>query len=98
MIVLGKNLIDDFKKKYSYSRKALDRFVKLLECAEFNTPNDVKKLFGANVDFVENTAIFDVGGNKIRTITKIQYGVRVILITHVLTHSDYDKNKWRNVK
>jgi hypothetical protein len=33
--------------------------------------------------------VFDVGGNK------IEYGNKIILITHVLTHTEYDKNKWK---
>lgn len=66
-----------------------------MEHATFKTPQDVKNLFGVNVDFVGAQAIFDVGGNKVRAITKIQFGVQVILVTHVLTHADYDKGKWR---
>ena len=48
-----------------------------------------------NVDFVGFQAIFDVGGNNIRTITKIGYGTEIVLITHVLAHVEYDRGKWR---
>lgn len=95
MRLLGKNIIADFKKKHSSSRKALDRWVKLIESAQFETTHDVKQLFGVNVDFVNEQTVFDVGGNKIRAITKIQYGVKIVLVTHILTHADYDKNKWK---
>lgn len=95
MKLIGRETIDTFKKKHPTSRKALDRWVKLLENATFKTPQDVKNLFGVNVDFVGNQAVFDVGGNKVRAITKIQFGVQIILVTHVLTHEDYDKDKWR---
>ncbi|HLE10757.1 MAG: hypothetical protein A2504_11425 [Bdellovibrionales bacterium RIFOXYD12_FULL_39_22] len=95
MKLLGKNIIEEFKKKHSLSRKALDRWVKLIEGAEFDFPHDVKRLFGANVDFVGQQTVFDVGGNKIRAITKIEYGVKIILVTNILTHQEYDKNKWK---
>lgn len=95
MKLLGKNIIDDFKKKHSSSRKALDRWVKLIESAQFENTHDLKQLFGANVDIVNHQTIFDVGGNKVRAITKIQYGVKIALVTHVLTHTEYDKNKWK---
>jgi mRNA interferase HigB len=91
--LLGKNIIDDFKDKHQTSRKALDRWVKLMEGADFRTPQDIKGMFGVNVDFVGGQTVFDVGGNKVRAITKISFGVKVVLVTHVLTHSDYDKNK-----
>ena len=95
MRLLGKNIIDDFKEKHSSSRKALDRWVKLIESTDFDNTHDIRQLFGGNVDFVNHQVVFDVGGNKVRAITKIQYGVKIVLVTHVLTHADYDKNKWK---
>lgn len=95
MKLLGRNLVDQFKKKHASSRKALDRWVKLIEGGDFKSPQDIKSLFGGNVDFVGEQVVFDVGGNKIRAITKVGFGVRVVLITHVMTHKDYDKNKWK---
>ena len=93
--LIGKEKIDDFKKAHSSSRKALDRWAKLVEGADFDNPQEIKNLFGVNVDFVGNQAVFDVGGNKVRTITKIEYGHKIVLITHVLTHTEYDKEKWK---
>lgn len=95
MQLLGKNIIDEFKKKHPTSRKSLDRWIKLIEGTNFGNPQEVKQLFGGNVDFVGGQTVFDVGGNKVRAITKIEYGVKVVLVTHVLTHTDYDKNKWK---
>lgn len=95
MQLLGKNIIDEFKKKHSTSRKALDRWVNLIEGADFNTPQSIKNLFGNNVDFVGNQTVFDVGGNKVRAITKIEFGIKIVLVTHVLTHKEYDKDKWK---
>ncbi len=95
MHILGKIIIEEFKKKHSTSRKALDRWVKLVEAFNFSGPRDLKQLFGANVDFVGHQTVFDVGGNKIRTITKITFGQKIVLVTHVLTHAEYDKDKWK---
>lgn len=95
MRLLGKNVIDEFQQKHPTSRKALDRWIKLIEAAEFQTPQDVKKIFGGSVDFVGRQTVFDVGGNKVRAITKISYGVKVLLVTHVLTHPEYDRKKWK---
>jgi len=93
--LLGKNIIDEFKKKHPVSRKALDRWIKLIEGIEFDNPQEIKRIFGGNVDFVGGQAVFDVGGNKIRAITKITFGVKVVLVTHILTHAEYDKNRWK---
>ena len=93
MQLLGKNIIDDFKQKHPTSRKALNRWMKLIEGAEFKSPQDVKDMFGGNVDFVRNQTVFDAGGNKVRAITKIAFGVKVVIVTHVLTHTEYEKDK-----
>ncbi len=95
MHLLGKNVVDEFKQKHPTSRKALDRWVKLMEGADFRTPQDIKRVFGVNVDFVDSQTVFDVGGNKVRAITKIAFGLKVVLVTQVLTHADYDKNNWK---
>jgi len=55
-------------------------------------------MFANKVDIVGEQVVFDVGGNKVRAITKIQYGSSIILITHILTHSEYDKEKWKDKK
>ena len=95
MQLLGKNIIDEFKKRHATSRKALDRWSKLIEVPEFKRPQDIKRLFGGNADFVGSQTVFDVGGNKIRAITKIAFGLKVVLVTHILTHKEYDKDKWK---
>jgi len=82
-------------QKHPTSRKSLERWMSLIENTNFKTPQDFKLLFAGNVDFVGHQSVFDVGGNKIRAITKIAFGVQIVLITHILTHSEYDKNKWK---
>ncbi len=71
MNLLGRNIIDDFKKRHSSSRKPFDRWIKLIESADFKNPQEVKQFFGVNVDFVGQQAVFDVGGrNSFMSIAK----------------------------
>lgn len=95
MKLLGKGIIEKFGAKHPNCKKAIYRWVNLVEGAILKTPQDIKKLFGNNVDVVGKQVIFDIGGNKVRAITKVQYGLQIIIVTHVLTHKEYDKNKWR---
>lgn len=95
MKLLGKSLIDDFKANHANCRKVLDRTVQVIEGADWLNPNDVKQTFGVNVDFVGKQTVFDSGGNKARLITKISFPVKIVLVTHVLDHSDYDDGKWK---
>jgi mRNA interferase HigB len=95
MRVIGRDKIVAFQEKHPTSAKALNRLLKILENADCSNPAQLKKLFGVNVDFVGKQTVLDAGGNKVRVITKIQYGVKVVLITHVLDHKEYDKAKWK---
>ena len=39
--------------------------------------------------------VFNIGGNKFRLNSVVDYGLQTVLITHVLTHKDYDKGGWK---
>jgi mRNA interferase HigB len=93
--VIGGGIIERFKVKHPTCRTALDRVVTILRAAEWKNPTDAKKTLGVNIDFVGKQTVIDAGGNKARLITKITYSIKVILVTHVLDHKDYDENKWK---
>ena len=39
--------------------------------------------------------VFNIGGNDFRLITEIFYDDQTVLIRHVLTHAEYDKEDWK---
>jgi mRNA interferase HigB len=47
-------------------------------------------------DQVKNFVIFDIGGNKYRLITCINYKKKAIYIREFLTHAEYSKDNWKN--
>ena len=80
---------------------AFEDWFKLTRKASWQNFQDVKALFG-QTDVARDTkskrtaTIFDIGGNKYRVITLIDYTRQTVLITHVLDHKEYDKNNWKN--
>jgi len=60
--------------------------------ARWQSPNDVKRQFDSNVDFVaDNRVIFDLGGNKYRLVVHVSYRFQRILVKFIGTHAEYDR-------
>jgi mRNA interferase HigB len=45
-------------------------------------------------DQVGKLTVFNIGGNKVRLIAAIHYNRRKIYIRAVLTHAEYDEQRW----
>lgn len=48
-----------------------------------------------STDLFGDCFVFDVGGNNYRVITHVDFGLGIIWIRHVLSHAEYDKDKWK---
>jgi mRNA interferase HigB len=60
----------------------------------FGSFAEVRSLF-PHVSRVGQLTIFNIAGNNVRLIVSMRYGEGRVYIRHVLTHAEYDKEKWR---
>jgi len=44
---------------------------------------------------VGNLVVFNIGGNKYRLIAAIHFNRGKVYIRDVLTHAEYDKERWK---
>ena len=56
---------------------------------------EVKADFGS-ASLVGSCSIFNIGGNKYRLVTRIPYPSQKVFILKVMTHEEYDRNKWKD--
>ena len=56
--------------------------------------SDVKAEF-ATASPVGDCVVFNIGGNKYRLITRIRYQSQKVFVLKVMTHAEYDKDKWK---
>ncbi|WP_413175279.1 type II toxin-antitoxin system HigB family toxin [Anabaena azotica] len=94
MQVIGIERITEFSKIHPDAEVSLNVWLQTAQQSEWKYINDVKEVY-PHADYVEGYTVFNIGGNKFRLITKITYKVKTIKIEDVLTHSEYDKEKWK---
>jgi mRNA interferase HigB len=63
--------------------------------AQWQNLADVRRVF-PSADSVGNLTVFNIGGNKYRLITFIDYESQIVFTRNVLQYADYDKEKWKN--
>jgi mRNA interferase HigB len=49
----------------------------------------------AHADAVGILTVFNIRGNKYRLIAVIKYRWQVVYVRHILTHAEYDREKWK---
>jgi len=55
---------------------------------------DVKATF-TSASLVGNCVVFNIGGNKFRLVTRVLYPGQKVFVLKVLTHREYDDEKWK---
>jgi len=79
---------------WSYTRNVLAQWYKLIKQTEFSSFVELRELF-PSADQVGKLTVFNIGGNKIRLIAAIHYNRKKVYIRAVLTHAEYDQEKWK---
>jgi mRNA interferase HigB len=92
-IITRKRLLE-FTEKHPSARSGLDHWYRVMKRNNFDNFATLRQTF-PSADQVGKLTVFNIGGNKARLIAAIHYDRHRIYIRHVLTHSEYDKGKWK---
>jgi mRNA interferase HigB len=65
-----------------------------MNSAKFQAFDELRSVF-PRADMVDDLIVFNIGGNKYRLMTSIHFNRQKVYIRDVLTHSEYNKNKWK---
>ena len=94
MHVITRKRLNEFADKYPETRNALAQWYQLVKQNNFNSFAELRSAF-PSADRVGKLTVFNVGGNKVRLISAIHYSRRKVYIRAVLTHKEYDEDKWK---
>lgn len=93
--IISQKPLREFWKIHPKAEGPLKAWFKIMKAAQFSAPDAIRRFFGEKVDQVKQFTVFDVGGNKYRLITVIDFERHKVLIRAILTHKEYDKGKWK---
>ena len=91
MYVVNRDLLNQCRMRLARSRKSIDLWLKHVQSSPWCTPHDVKRSFQTVSILKSGRAIFNVGGNHFRVITKIFYGTQIVQIRFAGSHAEYDR-------
>ncbi len=92
-IITRKRLLE-FADTNPNSSLPLDVWYRIVKSTEITNFSELREIF-PSADKVGNLTVFNIGGNKIRLIAAVHYNTQCLYIRHVLTHTEYDKEKWK---
>ena len=99
MRIISKRRLREFWERHPDAPTSLETWFKVAQRADWADFSAVRETFG-NVSGVPlksgvTAIVFNVGGNKYRLVARIEYRFHVVYVKMVLTHSQYDTDKWK---
>jgi len=98
--IIKRSPLVEFGRKWPAAVAPLDFWYRITAKAQWRSFADVKRVFGqtdlAKVSSGNTVAIFDIGGNKFRLVARISYEKGKVYVLRVLTHKEYDSNRWKS--
>lgn len=91
MKIIGSEKFEGFCKKHADVESALNKWILEVSQAEWKNHSELKNSF-ASADYVGNGRyVFNIKGNRYRTVVVVIFLAEAVIIRYIGTHRDYDK-------
>jgi mRNA interferase HigB len=94
MHIITRKRLNEFADKYPEIRNALAQWYRSMKSNDFNSFAELRSVF-SSADQVGKLTVFNIGGNKARLIAAMHYNRKKVYIRAILTHKEYDEDKWK---
>jgi mRNA interferase HigB len=94
MHIITRKRLNEFAEKHPDTESALANWYRLMKRNNASNFVELREVFPA-ADQVGKLTVFNVGGNKVRVIAAIHYNRRKVYLRAVLTHAEYDDQRWK---
>jgi len=93
MRLIGKILLDKFRRRHADVRSQINSWEAEVEEAIWDTPTHLKKRYPKASLIKGGYVVFDLCGNKYRLLTLVNYKNGIVLVKNIGNHKEY--NNWK---
>jgi mRNA interferase HigB len=95
--VISRKKIKEASKEHPEWEASLAAWYQIVKDKQVNWANfvEVRQTF-SNADKVGECVVFNIQYNKCRLVSWVKYKTKKVFIRAILTHSDYDREKWKD--
>ncbi len=94
MRVVSRRRLREFWARHADAENALKAWYAVAKGAFWGNLVEVQQTY-SGAEAVGRYTVFNVKGNTYRLIVRIEYSLRIIFIKAVLTHAEYDRDRWK---
>src|SRR5947209_693601 len=99
MRVISQRILQDFWEHHADAETPLREWFKTSLAARWQSLKDVRRIYphadGVQTKGSGTLTVFNICGNKYRLVARIRYDWQLVNIRWVLTHNEYDADKWK---
>jgi mRNA interferase HigB len=92
--IISRRRLREFWVHHADSENALKAWYAVAKRAHWNNLVEIQQTY-SSAEAVARYTAFNIKGNAYRLITRVEYRLGIIFIKEVLTHAEYDKDKWK---
>jgi mRNA interferase HigB len=92
--IISRKKLLEAGKEHAELEGPLDAWYRIAKAAVWGSLEDIRRQLPLT-DGVGDFTVFNIKGNHYRLISQIYYQSQTLLIRHVLTHAEYDKEGWK---
>lgn len=101
MRIVTEKRIMEYASRHPNARSSLQNFVEKIKYSHFNNFEELRRVFPSADQVIvgsgRRTIVFNIQGNRHRLVAACHYNTGLVFILKIMTHAEYNKNKWKEV-